>query len=121
MSYCGKRSTERCEIINEFLALPWIHYVSLKRSQFSYSIYFTVHSSSEINHSHTVDKETLADLLLDYFAVGLRKPGIIKKNAFESVLMRWMKLEPITQSEVQSERKTPIQYTNTYMWNLERW
>ena len=24
----------------------------------------------------------------------------IKKNAFESVLMRWMKLEPITQSEV---------------------
>ena len=24
----------------------------------------------------------------------------IKKNTFESVLMRWMKLEPITQSEV---------------------
>ena len=120
MSYCGKHSTERCEIINEFLAFPWIHYVSLKRSQFSYSIYFTVPSSSEINHSHTVDKETVADLL-DCFKVGLRKPGIIKKNAFESVLMGWMKLEPIIQSEVQSERKTPIQYTNTYMWNLERW
>ena len=105
MSYCGKRSTERCEIINEFLALPWIHYVSLKRSQFSYSIYFTVHSSSEINHSHTVDKETLADLLLDYFAVGLRKPGIIKKNAFESVLMRCMKLEPIIESEVSQKDK----------------
>ena len=38
----------------------------------------------------------------------------IKKNAFESVLMRWMKLE-------QPERKIPIQYTNTYIWNLERW
>ena len=25
----------------------------------------------------------------------------IKKNAFESVLMRWMKLEPVIQSEVQ--------------------
>ena len=25
---------------------------------------------------------------------------VIKKNAFESVLMRWMKLEPIIQSEV---------------------
>ena len=24
----------------------------------------------------------------------------IRKNAFESVLMRWMKLEPITQSEI---------------------
>ena len=32
----------------------------------------------------------------------------IKKKAFESVLMRWMKLEPITQSEVSQERKTPI-------------
>ena len=42
----------------------------------------------------------------------------IKKNAFESVLMRWMKLEPIIQSEV--ERNTPIQYINTYIWNLER-
>ena len=30
----------------------------------------------------------------------------IKKNAFESVLMRWMKLEPIIESEV-SARKTP--------------
>ena len=42
----------------------------------------------------------------------------IKKNAFESILMRWMKLEPIIQSK--SERKTPIQYTNAYIWNLER-
>ena len=29
----------------------------------------------------------------------------IKKNAFESVLMRWMKLEPITQSEVSQKVK----------------
>ena len=34
----------------------------------------------------------------------------IKKNTFESVLMRWMKLEPIIQSEVSQERKIPIQY-----------
>ena len=30
---------------------------------------------------------------------------IFKKNAFESVLMRWMKLEPITQSEVSQKEK----------------
>ena len=41
----------------------------------------------------------------------------IKKNAFESVLMRWMKLEPIIQSEVSQKEK---QYINTYIWNLER-
>ena len=45
----------------------------------------------------------------------------LKKNAFESVLMRWLKLELPTQSEVKSERKAPIQYINTYIWNLERW
>ena len=29
----------------------------------------------------------------------------IKKNAFESVLMRWMKREPINQSEVSQKEK----------------
>ena len=29
----------------------------------------------------------------------------INKNAFESVLMRWMKLEPILQSEVSQKKK----------------
>ena len=43
----------------------------------------------------------------------------VKKNTFESVLMRWMKLEPITQSEISQKKK--IQYTTTYIWNLERW
>ena len=45
----------------------------------------------------------------------------IKKNTFESVLMRWMKLESIIHSEVSQKEKPPIQYTNTYIWNLERW
>ena len=30
---------------------------------------------------------------------------VIKKNTFESVLMRWMKLEPIIQSEVSQKDK----------------
>ena len=33
-----------------------------------------------------------------------------KKNAFESVLMRWMKLEPIIKSGVSQKEKTPIHY-----------
>ena len=43
----------------------------------------------------------------------------IKKNTFESVLMRWIKLEPIIQ--IEARKKTPIQYTKAYIWNLERW
>ena len=31
--------------------------------------------------------------------------SLIKKNTFESVLMRWMKLEPIIQSEVSQKEK----------------
>ena len=54
----------------------------------------------------------------------------IKKNAFESVLMIWMKLELIIQSEVSQKEKHQysIQFNsvaqlcpNAYIWNLERW
>ena len=31
--------------------------------------------------------------------------GILLRNAFESVLMRWMNLEPIIQSEVREKDK----------------
>ena len=39
----------------------------------------------------------------------------IKKNTLESVLMRWMTLELIIQSD-KPERKTPIQYTNKHIY-----
>ena len=45
----------------------------------------------------------------------------IKKNEIESVLMRWIKLEPIIQSEVSQKKNPPVQYINAYIWNLERW
>ena len=35
--------------------------------------------------------------------------SVLKRNTFESVLMRWMNLEPITQNEV-SQRKINIIY-----------
>ena len=46
----------------------------------------------------------------------------IKKNSFESVLMRWMKLEPIIKSEVSQKDKDQYSIlTHIYIWNLERW
>ena len=41
----------------------------------------------------------------------------IKKNAFESVLMRWMKLEPIIQSEVSQKEKHPYS-TLTHIYGI---
>ena len=43
--------------------------------------------------------------------------SVIKRDAFESVLRRWMNLEPIIQSEVR-KRKTKLNI-NEYIWNLE--
>ena len=44
----------------------------------------------------------------------------IKRYEFESVVVRWMNLEPIIQSEV-SQRENQILYINAYIWNLEKW
>ena len=44
----------------------------------------------------------------------------VKKNSFESVLMRWMKLEPIIQSEVrQCSKLTVAQIMNSVLPNSD--
>ena len=46
----------------------------------------------------------------------------IKRDAPESVLMMWMKLEPIIQSEVsQKEKHQYSVLTHIYIWSLEKW
>ena len=45
-----------------------------------------------------MDKKVWYIYTMEYYSV-------IKKNTFESVLMRWMKLEPIIQSEVSQKEK----------------
>ena len=42
----------------------------------------------------------------------------IKNNSFESVLIRWMKLEPIIQSEV--SQKDKHQYILTHIYGIEK-
>ena len=45
----------------------------------------------------------------------------IERNKFHSVLMRWMNLEPIIESEISQKRKKNLLYINEYTWKLERW
>ena len=47
-----------------------------------------------------MDKKAVVHIHMKYHSA-------IKKNAFESVLMRWMKLELIIQSEVSQKEKHP--------------
>ena len=43
-------------------------------------------------------KEAVVHVQMEYYSA-------IKRNAFESVLMRWINLEPIIQSEVSQKEK----------------
>ena len=45
-----------------------------------------------------MDKEVLYIYTMEYYSA-------IKRNRFESVLMRWMNLEPVIQSEVRQKEK----------------
>ena len=45
----------------------------------------------------------------------------IKKNTFEYVLIRWMKLEAIIQSEVSQKEKHQYSILTHNIRNLERW
>ena len=45
-----------------------------------------------------MDKKAVVRIQMEYYSA-------IKKNTFESALMRWMKLEPIIQSEVSQKEK----------------
>ena len=45
-----------------------------------------------------MDKKAVVHTHMEYYSA-------MKKDAFESVLMRWMKLEPIIQSEVSQKEK----------------
>ena len=49
-----------------------------------------------------MDKKAVVDIHMEYYSG-------IKKKTFESVLMRWMKLEPTIQSEVRN-KNTNIVY-----------
>ena len=50
-----------------------------------------------------MDKKAVDIYTMEYYSA-------IKKNTFESVLMRWMKLEPIIQSEVSRRKNTNTVY-----------
>ena len=44
----------------------------------------------------------------------------IKSNTFELVIMRWVNVEPVIQSEVNQKEKDKY-HILTYIWNLEKW
>ena len=62
---------------------------------------FTIARSWKQPRCPTADKQ----IRMLWYIYTMEYYSAIKKNAFESVLMRWMKLEPIIQSEVSQKEK----------------
>ena len=56
-----------------------------------------------------------------WYTYTMEHDSAIKRNTFESVLVRWMNLELIIQSEMSQKEKKEISYCNAYIWNLENW
>ena len=53
-----------------------------------------------------MDKEVVDNTVVYMFHIfTMEYYSAIKRNIFESVLMRWMKLEPVIQSEVSQKEK----------------
>ena len=59
-----------------------------------------------------MDKEVWYIYRVEYYSA-------IKKNTFESVLMRWMNLEPIIQSKVSQKQKDKY-CTLTHMYRIHK-
>ena len=56
-----------------------------------------------------------------WYIYAVEYDSAINRNTSESVLMRWMNLEPIIQSEVSQKEKDKYCILTAYTWNLERW
>ena len=69
--------------------------------------YISDHEISLVVHQQAFFKCPSADEWIRklWYIYTMEYYSAVKKNTFESVLMRWMKLEPIIQSEVSQKEK----------------
>ena len=71
---------------------PWLIHVNVWQNQYS------IVKQNKIKIKIKKKRKLWYIYTMEYYAA-------IKNNTFESVLMRWMKLEPIIQSEVSQKEK----------------
>jgi len=97
----------RCPSSDEWIRKLWYIYTmeySAKSLQSCLTLCDPIDSSPPgsaipgILQARTLEWVAISFSTMEYYSA-------IKKNAFESVLMRWMKLEPIIQSEVSQKEK----------------
>ena len=96
--FCGGYSAFKCsfdEFVGEKVFSPSYSSAILAPPNLSCFSYDPADVGNLISGSSAFSKTSL----------NIRKYSAIKTNTFESILMRWMKLEPIIQSEVSQKEK----------------
>ena len=107
------------------LRTPWIWWkghICWKNHNWKRPMYPNVHSST-IYIARTW-KQLICSSIYEciknlWYIYSMQYYSAIKNNIFESVLVRWMNLELVIQSEISQKEKTQIWYINAYIRNLE--
>ena len=103
---------------------PTTGLISWENHNWKWHMYPDVHCSTIYNSQDMAATWIFIDRWMDKEDVVCVHNGILlslKRSAFESILMRWVNLEPIIQSEVSQKEKKKILCINACIWNLERW
>ena len=61
-----------------------------------------------------MDREAVARARMHTHTHKMESYSVIKRNGFESVVVRWMKLEPVIESEVNQKGKNKYILTRIY-------
>ena len=78
--------------------------------------------SQYLGHGNNLDVHWHEWINMMWYIYAMEYYSAIKRNEFESVLVRWMNLEPVCYTQwSMSEREKQILYISAYIWNLEKW
>ena len=94
-----------CPSPDKWIRKLWYIYTMEYSVQFSHSVLSDFLRPHESQHARPPCPSTEEWTKKLWYIYAMEYYSAMKKNTFESVLMRWMKLEPIIQSEISQKEK----------------
>ena len=99
---------------------PWVRKIPWRRERLLTPVFLPGEFHGQFMESQRVRHNWVTNTSLS-FSYTIEYYSALKRTTFESVLMRWIHLVPVIQSEFNSERERQIPSINAYVWDLEKW